>query len=635
MNILIPLGGMGERFINEQYNKPKPLIQIIGKPMIQHLIDNLNLQKEDNLIIVYNNFLNKYDFDNLITSYYHNVRLINLNFQTEGSVQTILYGLDYIKNHSPLLLDKQFVILDGDTIYNKDILKCFRDKNHNAIFCFNDYNDNPIYSYTNTDEKNIVIDIKEKYKISNLANTGCYCFENGNVLKFYCEKVIKENIREKNEFYTSCVIKEMLKDKLIFEAIIIDKSDFDCVGTPFQLKIYCIKKQNTSTIKKRFCFDLDNTLVTFPLIKNDYKSVNPIQRNIEYLRKLKKLGHTIIIYTARRMRTYNGNVGKIMQDIGKITIDTLEKFDIPYDELYFGKPYADFYIDDLAVSKYECLEKATGIYNDFINNRSFNKIEIIDDLYVKKTTTISEGLIGEIYYYKNIPENIITYFPKFIKNSGNNEYIVEKINGINLCNYFVSENVNEQLLLKLLNTIKNIHSSCEYCVNFDNVNIYSNYFEKNKIRFQEFDYSIFENYKIIYETIMNFLYEYEQNDNGIIGIIHGDPVFSNIIITEDENIKFIDMRGKLGNKLTIQGDIFYDYSKIYQSIIGYDEILLNKIVSNKYRTNLITVFEQFIINNFGKNKLEHIKMITNSLLLSLIPLHNNENIYKFFDLIKI
>ena len=64
------------------------------------------------------------------------------------------------------------------------------------------------------------------------------------------------------------------------------------------------------------------------------EKVISIKRNIEYLRYLKSFDHTIIIYTARRMKTYNGNIGKLMADIGKITFDTLEKFSIPYDEIF-------------------------------------------------------------------------------------------------------------------------------------------------------------------------------------------------------------------------------------------------------------------------------------------------------------
>ena len=116
----------------------------------------------------------------------------------------------------------------------------------------------------------------------------------------------------------------------------------------------------------RICFDLDNTLVTFPRITGDYNTVDPIIKNINYLRYLKSFGHTIIIYTARRMKTHKGNKGKVMADIGKITFDTLEKYSIPYDEIYFGKPQADVYIDDLALNCFDDMEKDLGFYMDTI-----------------------------------------------------------------------------------------------------------------------------------------------------------------------------------------------------------------------------------------------------------------------------
>jgi capsule biosynthesis phosphatase len=633
MNIVIPLGGLGERFLNEGYHLPKPLIKILGKSMIQHVIDNLTLQPYDNLIIIYNKCLNKNDFDKIIKQEYDNVYLIELNFQTEGAVQTILYGLKFLEKTDVSILKKKYVILDGDTIYNTDILNTFRSQINNAIYCFEDENEKPIYSYIKIDENNVVIDIKEKCKISNIANTGCYCFEDGNILKFYCEKIISENIREKNEYYTSCVIKEMIKDNKIFEANIINKSDFDCVGTPFQLKMYAMKNQIKEHSLKRLCFDLDNTLVTFPEIKNDYSSVKPINKNIEMLRKLKSVGNTIIIYTARRMKTHNGNIGKINRDIGKITLDTLEKFDIPYDELYFGKPYADFYIDDLAVNACENLEKATGFYHEFIQERSFNKIETVNNKFIKKTSSDCDGLAGEIYFYKNVPQKIKHYFPKLIENYNNTSFLIEKINGINLSRFFTSELLTHTLLLKLLDTIKFIHSSYTFDKYIENVNIYANYAEKIRSRYNNYDYKVFKNDTEIYKNILEFLIDYEKNKKGLIGLIHGDPVFSNIIITEDENFKFIDMRGKLGNELSIFGDIFYDYAKILQSIIGYDEIVLNENVENKYRSILIKTFNKFIVDNFGEERLYHVKMITYSLLFSLIPLHNDEKIFKYFDLI--
>jgi hypothetical protein len=72
-----------------------------------------------------------------------------------------------------------------------------------------------------------------------------------------------------------------------------------------------LKKINKSD-KKRFCFSLDNTLFTDPLIKHNYLTVKPIIKNIEYLKFLKNLGNYIIIYTSRGMDIHNGNIGVSM-----------------------------------------------------------------------------------------------------------------------------------------------------------------------------------------------------------------------------------------------------------------------------------------------------------------------------------
>lgn len=84
--------------------------------------------------------------------------------------------------------------------------------------------------------------------------------------------------------------------------------------------------------RRRFCWDLDSTLVTPPQVSGDYSTVKPIKRNIELVRQLHAAGHYIIISTARRMRTHNGNVNAVIADIGAVTLETLSKFEIPYHE---------------------------------------------------------------------------------------------------------------------------------------------------------------------------------------------------------------------------------------------------------------------------------------------------------------
>ena len=95
------------------------------------------------------------------------------------------------------------------------------------------------------------------------------------------------------------------------------------------------------------------------------------------------------------------------------------------------------------------------------------------------------------------------------------------------------------------------------------------------------------------------------------------------------------MRGQLGDELTIRGDKLYDYSKLYQSLVGYDEIHEEKCINKSYKDKMIAEFERLFIEEFGEEYLKYLKLITKSLLFSLIPLHDNEKCYKYYELINI
>jgi hypothetical protein len=92
------------------------------------------------------------------------------------------------------------------------------------------------------------------------------------------------------------------------------------------------------------------------------------------------------------------------------------------------------------------------------------------------------------------------------------------------------------------------------------------------------------------------------------------------------------MRGKLGETLSIQGDIYYDYAKVYQSLIGYDFILNDTEIDNVYANKFIKHFE----SKFDFKELLAIKLITASMLFSLIPLHDVPYtlLKKYFKLIE-
>lgn len=102
---------------------------------------------------------------------------------------------------------------------------------------------------------------------------------------------------------------------------------------------------------KRLVIDLDDTL-TVSDETLAYDSKQPNLRLIERLREYQKDGFEIIIQTARNMRTHRGSIGKINAQTLPVIIDWLKKHDVPYDEIYVGKPWCGsegFYVDDKAV----------------------------------------------------------------------------------------------------------------------------------------------------------------------------------------------------------------------------------------------------------------------------------------------
>ncbi|WP_128894611.1 HAD hydrolase family protein [Longirhabdus pacifica] len=100
----------------------------------------------------------------------------------------------------------------------------------------------------------------------------------------------------------------------------------------------------------RLVIDLDGTICELKQPGQTYAEVRPRKGAVEALKQLSQDGHHLIIYTARHMRTCEGNVGKVVAKVGTITLEWLAAHEVPYDEIVFGKPYGDVYIDDLAVT---------------------------------------------------------------------------------------------------------------------------------------------------------------------------------------------------------------------------------------------------------------------------------------------
>lgn len=109
----------------------------------------------------------------------------------------------------------------------------------------------------------------------------------------------------------------------------------------------------------RICIDVDGTICQNRQVGQSYLQVMPILGAVESIQQMKAKGHYIILYTSRGMQTYNNNIGKIVAENAKHLIEWLHIYKIPFDEIVFGKPLADLYIDDKA--------KKFTLWKDMIN----------------------------------------------------------------------------------------------------------------------------------------------------------------------------------------------------------------------------------------------------------------------------
>jgi capsule biosynthesis phosphatase len=109
----------------------------------------------------------------------------------------------------------------------------------------------------------------------------------------------------------------------------------------------------------RICIDLDGVVCQLRRPEQQYAELLPVPGAVEKLRALRSAGHYVILCTARHMKTCGGNVGQVVARQGAVTLNWLAQNGIEYDEIYFGKPHADVYIDDNAV-RFETWEAIDG-----------------------------------------------------------------------------------------------------------------------------------------------------------------------------------------------------------------------------------------------------------------------------------
>jgi hypothetical protein len=235
MNILIPMAGAGSRFAMAGYTFPKPLIEVSGKPMIQVVVENINIEA-NYIYVVQKEHYEKYNLKYMLNFITPGCRIVLTEGVTEGAACTTLLAENFIDNGNSLLIanSDQYVSWNSS-----DFAYCMKSNKYDGgVLTFK--STHPKWSYVTTDEEGCIKDIKEKQVISDMATVGIYYWAKGSDYVRYAKKMISENRRVNNEFYVAPVYEDAIRDGKKIKAYQVEQ--MWGLGTPEDLNLFLEKK---------------------------------------------------------------------------------------------------------------------------------------------------------------------------------------------------------------------------------------------------------------------------------------------------------------------------------------------------------------------------------------------------------
>lgn len=237
MQILLPMAGAGSRFYECGYDKPKPLIDVLGKPMIERVIENLGFEN-DYVFLVQKKHMEEYGED-LIKAFSraNSYKIVLIDGLTEGAACTALLGEHEIDPDKPLMIANTDQIMEYDRtefydwFYNSD--------SDGLIFTFKSLEKK--HSYAKLDELDkYVTEVAEKIVISNNATVGVYLWRRARDFFASAKEMIKRDIRTNNEFYICPTYNILIEKGSKIEPY--DIRVHHPIGTPEDLIKYINKK---------------------------------------------------------------------------------------------------------------------------------------------------------------------------------------------------------------------------------------------------------------------------------------------------------------------------------------------------------------------------------------------------------
>jgi len=235
MNVLIPMAGAGSRFEKADYTFPKPLIEVRGKPMIQVVAENLNIDAR-HIYIVQKSHYEKYNLKHLLALISPGCEIVQVDGITEGAACTTLLAKEFINNDDPVLIANSDQYIEWES--NEFMYSMVADEIDAGIVTFTATH--PKWSFVKLDKEGFVSEVAEKKPISDIATVGVYFWSKGSDYVKYAEQMIEKNDRVNGEFYVCPVFNHAIADSKKVKTHHVSK--MWGIGTPEDLNRFLEEK---------------------------------------------------------------------------------------------------------------------------------------------------------------------------------------------------------------------------------------------------------------------------------------------------------------------------------------------------------------------------------------------------------
>ncbi len=229
-NLLLPIAGKAQRFLDEGYTMPKPLIMSKDKHIIDWSMDSFDTDDCNVIFAVRLEHINNFSIDDILRRKFgEDIKIVVVDRVTDGSVSTCLLAKDLIDNELPLIIYTPDVYFE-DT-FNPTEIDAALDG-----FLLTFKANSPAHSYVELDDSGLATRTAEKEVISENAAVGVYYYRTGSMFVKYAEEMIEKNIRTKNEFYICPMYNLLIRDGL--KVGISQVKKMHVLGTPAELEFF-------------------------------------------------------------------------------------------------------------------------------------------------------------------------------------------------------------------------------------------------------------------------------------------------------------------------------------------------------------------------------------------------------------